>query len=404
MPTMPTLPLRRLAAAVLALTSAALPAVAAPLQLTSGDVFNSFGASVSDDGSKVAFYSASNLTGANADNSFEIFLYDRYTDSLRQVSHFAGGHLAGGNQVPTISGDGQRIAYQHFDSNPTTAFFSSVYFDVATGTTHTITAPANAGETNELSSDGKTIAVATGNLGLRLYDIASGSFGSVLAGNTFSTALSRDGRVMAVEGFGNLSLMDRDAGTTVTVAPPGSGFNLRPDLSDDGRTLAFTSTFDPLGTNADRNSELFVYDATTGATRQVTHTTAGSIDSASISADGGRIAFTGSADLLGENADGNQEVYFVDLLDGQFTQVTHTAGAGLFSVQPSLSGDGLWLAFGSSGDLGGENPRHTPQIYLQALAPRGAEVPEPSTLLLLAAAALAALPGRRRLARAAGAG
>ena len=53
----------------LATTLALVPfvALAAPLQLTPTTGLNSFGASVSDDGNRVAFYSASNPTGGNAD-------------------------------------------------------------------------------------------------------------------------------------------------------------------------------------------------------------------------------------------------------------------------------------------------------------------------------------------------
>lgn len=393
---MPVLPIRPLVAA-LGAWLAPLAALAAPIQITSAVGLNSFGASVSDDGKRVAFYSASNLTGANADGSFEIYLYDRPSNTLTQVSNFTGGHLAGGNQVPVLSGDGNRLSYQHMASNNGVNTAQTVFYDHATQSTVTVTAPALFNETNELSRDGKTIAIATGNTGLRLYDTAAGTLGPVIAGNTFNTAMSRDGSKLALEVFGNLEFRDLTHGTTLNITPANAGFNLRPDLSDDGSKLAFTSTYDPLGSNADHNAEVFYYDLITHTVRQITHTTGDAFSNGdvSLSADGSRIAFTSVEDLLGTNADGNQEIFIYDVLDDLLTQATVTAGPSVYSLEPALSGDGLWLAYTSSADLIGNNPGHIPQIYLQGLAPRNA-VPEPSTLLLLAAAGFAAVVTRRR--------
>ena len=375
-------------------------AMAGTVQLTSGaSSFNSFGSSVSDDGRRVAFYSASNLTGQNGDNSFEIYVYDRGTGALSQVSRFDGGHLAGGNQAPVISGDGTRISYQHFRTSGGTATFQSLLFDASTGQTTTLTPMSLFGETNELSRDGRTVAIATGNTGLRLYDVAGNTLGPVIAGNTFNTAMSRDGRQLALEFFGRLELRDLDGGTTRNVTPAGSGPNMRPDLSDDGRWLAFTATFDPLGRNADHNDEVFVYDTVSGSIRQVTRSTGGfgTNSDVSISADGTRIAFNSTADLVGRNADLNQEIFVYDLVDDRLTQVTETLGS--FSMEPSLSGDGRWLSFTSSADLTGENRSGAPQIFLTELAPTSAPVPEPAPWLM-AGLGLAALMRRRSVQQA----
>lgn len=382
-------PASALAGLALAALTAPLAAWAAPLQITATGGLNSGSASISDDGQRVAFYSASNLTGQNADNSFEIFLYDRGSNALTQVSHFAGGHLAGGNQVPRLSGDGNRLSYQHFAIAGGTGTFQSVLYDHPTGTTTTVTPPALFGETNELSRDGKTLAVATGNTGLRLYDVPGATLGPVIAGNTFNTAMSRDGRQLALELFGRLEYRDLAGGGTLDITGPGAGFNLRPDLSDDGRTLAFTSTYNPLGSNADRNAEVFVYDIATQTVRQLTHSTGDAFTNGqvSLSADGTRLAFVSMADLLGSNGDGNQEVFLYDLVEDRLTQLTVTDVPGDYQLEPALSGDGLSLAFTSSANLTGDNPNHIPQILLMDLEPRRG-VPEPPVLALLLVAGL----------------
>lgn len=392
------LPVPCLTLVALAATLASAPALATPVQVSvpTGNA-NSFAASVSDDGNRIAFYSANNLTGGNGDRSFEIFLYDRPTNTLTQVSSFGGGSLVGGNQVPSISGDGNKLAYQHFETLPNGSnIMQSVLYDHVTKTSVTVTAPALFSETNELSRDGKTMAIATGNTGLRLYDTASGVMGPVIAGNTFNTAMSRDGSRIAMEFIGQLVVQDLKTHTTLNITGTGAGFNLRPDFSDDGTKLAFTSTYDPLGTNADRNSEVFLYDLTTNTVRQLTFSTGDAFSNAdvSMSADGKRIAFSSTRNLTGHNADGNQEIFLYDLVDDVLRQVTDT-GPSDYNLEAAISGDGLTLAFTSSANFGGSNNSHVPQIYFETLAPSQA-VPEPSTLLLLAAAGFGLLAARRR--------
>jgi Tol biopolymer transport system component len=384
------------AAAVVALLHPA--AQAAPVQITSAGVGNTFGPSISADGQRIAFYSAANITGGNPDNSFEIVVYDRPGNRFTQISNHAGGGLTGGHQVPTISADGNRVVYQRFEIAGGFGFFQTQLHDLGTGVTQTLTPLASAGETNTLSGDGRTVAIATGNTGLRLYDVASGTLGPVIAGNTLSNALSFSGRVLASEGFGRLDVLDRDTGIWRNIAPAGSGFNMRPDLSDDGRWLAFTATYDPLGLNADRGSELFLVDLQDASVRQLTQSSAGagSMDQVSLSGDGSRLAFVSIANLLGTNADGNQEVFVFDLLDDVLTQITQTTGFGNFSANPALDRDGSTLAFVSAANLTGGNPAGRPQLFLMDLAPQGGgSVPLPGTLPLVALAGAGLLLRRR---------
>ena len=371
------------------------PAAAAPLQLTSAIGANSFGASVSDDGQRVAFYSASNLTGQNADRNFEIFLYDRPTGALQQISNNTQG-VGSGSQLPTISGDGSRIVFQSFETRGTTGFFQSRYHDVASNTQVEINALTSQFQLTDISRNGQVIALNVDNNGLQLFDTRNRTLGLVLAFNPASITMSGDAQQLATDQFrGGVSLIDVVSGGTRAVSPGGSGVNQRPDFSQDGSTIAFSSTFDPLGTNADHNQELFLYDVASRQYRQVTRTIGGQSSEASLSADGHRVAFTTTSDLLGGNADGNQEIFVYDLLEDRFTQITDTLGS--FSLNPAISGDGLTLAFSSSADLAGDNPNRIPQIYLQDLAPRGNAVPEPASaaLVLLALLAVPAMRARR---------
>lgn len=385
----------RIALASLALAAHAA-ASAAPLQITTGGDRNSFGASLSHDGSRLAFSSASNLTGQNADRNFEIFLYERSSATLSQITNDSRGFVAG-SQLPSISSDGSRIVFQSFETRGQTGFFRSLFHDVASNTTTALNDYSAAFQLTAITGNGQRIALNVDNSGLRILDTATGNFGPQLAFNPASFSMSGDGNRLALQAFnGGIRFIDVLAGTTTTILAGGNGFNTNPVFSADGQRIAFSATFDPLGTNADRNQELFVYDLQTAAFRQITNSTGGISGEASLSADGSRLAFVSSADLLGGNADGNQEIFVFDLLTDELLQITSTT-SGAFSADPTISGDGLTLAFTSSGDLAGGNPNRVPQIYLQSLAPRVNGVPEPGGLAL-AVAALGLLWGTRRRA------
>ena len=368
-------------------------ASAALVQLTPGGTLNSLNASVSNDGQRVVFYSASNLTGANADNNFEVFLYERGSNTLRQISNDASG-IFSGNQTAQISGDGSRIVYQHFASTPNgSATFETLSYDIASNTTTALTPPGMF-QMSDISRDGTKISVNVDNLGLRIFDTTTGSFGAVQATSLMTHALSGDGNLLAYATFGGgLVLRDVAAGTTTTIVNEGGFQDLRPAISDDGTRLAFTSTRNLLGQNADGNAELFLYDVATASLRQLTNTLGGNTRSASISGDGRRIAFSTFSDPLGLNADGNEEVFYYDLDDGLLTQATQTSGSQLFNFEPALSADGRTLAFTSNRRAGGGG-NGPMQIFMQDLPPLVQAVPEPPTLALVAALMLAVV--RRR--------
>jgi uncharacterized repeat protein (TIGR01451 family) len=63
--------------------------------------------SVSGDGTRVAFFSDRDLIGTNGDENFEIFLYDVASKQIYSVTN----SLKGANILPSINGDGTRIAF-----------------------------------------------------------------------------------------------------------------------------------------------------------------------------------------------------------------------------------------------------------------------------------------------------
>ena len=123
-----------------------------------------------------------------------------------------------------------------------------------------------------------------------------------------------------------------------------------PAVSQDGSRIAFASKDDPLGTNPDGNSEIFLYDG--AKLIQVTNTSPGDIANRiingnfqpSISDDGRYIAFSSNRQFGGQNSDGNLEVYVYDVVAQGFAQLTNSS-AVIGSSDPKISGNGNEVAY-----------------------------------------------------------
>ncbi len=118
-----------------------------------------------------------------------------------------------------------------------------------------------------------------------------------------------------------------------------------PAVSGDGKIIAFASNEDLLSRNADRNSEIFLFDGF--GIRQLTETEPAMSEARlrdgnsqpSITSDGRLIAFSSNRDFNGTNGDHNYEIFLYDTKDEKFTQLTNT-DADQSAWNPKISGDG----------------------------------------------------------------
>ncbi|MFV1859541.1 MAG: TolB family protein [Anaerolineales bacterium] len=277
--------------------------------------FGIFEMTANADGSLVALTSMGDLAGTNADGSLEVFLYNVISDTVTQItdSPLTGFDIF--SRVPVVSADGSQIAY--------------------------------------ISTDDPTGGNPGASAQIFLYDVAGGTFSQItnLAGDgtDVSTwpvpgALSADGTRVAFSAPADLTGGNPDGGheiflydtTTIsltqvtnTSGPVGGFFMVglgRPPMNADGTRIVYVSREDPTGANPDGGSEVFLYDATTVTTTQVTNIPAlgGFPQYAQISGDGARISFSATADLTGGNSDGNMEFYLYDVATDTFTQLTDT--------------------------------------------------------------------------------
>jgi Tol biopolymer transport system component len=188
-------------------------------------------------------------------------------------------------------------------------------------------------------------------------------------------AVSADGRLVAVVSMERLLPVDQNTVTDVyvlnrqtgvitleTVAVDGAfanGSSARPQLSGDGRHLAFESLATNLTSSPDRNDglDVFVRDRQLGTTTRVSVGRAGEdangkSDAPAISRDGSFVAFVSNATNLVPGADPNGtagDVYRFCLATGETTRVgVDTAGRSYqSSFAPRLSGDGSLVVFGA---------------------------------------------------------
>lgn len=143
---------------------------------------------------------------------------------------------------------------------------------------------------------------------------------------------------------------------------PQEGGNWSPSINADGTRIAFASDRDLVGTNADGNEEIFRW-ISPSTFIQITNTVACSNDEPSMNADGTRIAFMSNCDLAPGspgNADGSNEIFlWVQGVVG-FTQITNSSVA---SESPSINSDGTKIAFWSRSNPLGTNADGNEEIF-----------------------------------------
>ena len=167
----------------------------------------------------------------------------------------------------------------------------------------------------------------------------------------FASIVAVGALLLAADAFGQVSQITENDDPSCAI--------LRPAASVDGSLLAFESNCDLVGDNADGNREIFLFDLTGAVRQQITDSAGCAITSPSIAADGSGVAFDSDCNLDGMNADGSVEVYHWD--GANSSQMT----AGLFcdSLSPSLSGDGALIAFDSNCDLLGTNADELTEVF-----------------------------------------
>ncbi|HEX5719844.1 MAG TPA: hypothetical protein VF179_27060 [Thermoanaerobaculia bacterium] len=323
----------------------------------------SWSPTISADGAYVAFLSfARNLVAGQIDaaGTVDLFLYDRATGTTKLVTHVAGLPTeTDGEHVMSVgmSADGSQLVFVGSGANFVEGQVDGLTFDVflydrATGTntlvSHSSSSPvtaAGSGTEAVISADGLWVAFVSGS-------------GDLVAGQSPTSFHSYVFLYGRASGTNVLVSHVSSSSTTTPLAQSSS-----PAISSDGSRVAYASEAANLVTGqTDTNGvlDVFLYDRTAGTSTLVSRTASsatttanGLSDDPSLSGDGRYVAFASTAaNLVTGVADaaGLKDAFLHDRVTGTAVLVSHAAGGASLPANgaaraPVLSADGSFVAF-----------------------------------------------------------
>src|SRR2546426_918376 len=298
---------------------------------------------ISADGRYVAFVSAASDLVANDTNAaLDVFVRDLQAGTIALASVRADG-TTGGNgdsDSPALSPDGRWLA------------FSSKATNLVAGVTN------NQGEIYARDLVAGATAWASINSAAVMRTITNAPTRPI---TSFNPVISADGKFAAFKSFGAASLLLRhnpqtgnsDLVSSNAVGSPFIGSDSSgPDMTPDGRFIAFSEATGPNGTF----SAVYLWDAQSGTKTLVSANLTGTIssnaisDTPAVSADGRFVAFLSDApDLATNAADGSYQVFLRDTVNGTTRLVSVDLNGGVSGETggaiPTISADGRYIAF-----------------------------------------------------------
>lgn len=366
---------------------------------------------VSDDGKRVVFESAADITGGNPDLNLEVFVYEVDKRTFIQVTNTQHIYdpadadkpfnqrkilISVSNNNASISGDGTKIV---FSSNSGTLisgeagknddgnqeiFLASLPLNSTTPSFQRITTTAASttasGPTEvfdnydpTINFNGTLIAFVTNR-----KDVPGVTNPDAIAQIVLYNTSTRQ--------FTQVTNKNEADGT---IGFSFKGFNSNPQLSGNGNVLVFISGFNHAPTasinNADLNGEIFLYDVAAKTITQITNTTGfagypatvgsdirGNLvltpsqpmnvlnqNTKHLSKDGNLLVFESAGDFdSGKNTDKTREVFLYNRTTNKFTQITSNATLPSspvladinkidFNFTPGISADGKYVFLSS---------------------------------------------------------
>jgi hypothetical protein len=134
-------------------------------------------------------------------------------------------------------------------------------------------------------------------------------------------------------------------------------------INYDGTRVGLWSTANLTGENPSGQQEVFAQFADGTGLRQLTHG-ANTASTLYMSGNGEMIAFGASGNLTGQNPDGSREIFVVSF-DGTITrQLTFTTNPAYSLSGTRMSHDGQWVACNGNADPTGENADHSGEVFV----------------------------------------
>ncbi|MGE5547687.1 MAG: matrixin family metalloprotease [Solirubrobacterales bacterium] len=300
----------------------------------------SYNASITPDGKYIIYSSiASNLVGSDTNNKQDIFKYDVTTGVTTRV-----------DTKGTTQGDGRCDFGSLSDDGKTAVFYSG--WNTAFG--------VKSGDYQELlkKSDGTLVQISTTGSGVSADKPSK--MGTISGDGKYVVFQSEADNLGVDTNFteiwrkniatGAVDLVSKTAGGTVS-----NNYDRSPDISYDGRYVAFTSTSTNTGGNGWQS--VFVKDMVTGTLTLASSSASGALpDGVSyvpvLSGDGRYVVFFSDAtNLVDGDTNDKFDVFVKDMVTGQIALVSKAADGALGdgdSITASISANGRWITFYSS--------------------------------------------------------
>ncbi|MFO8006949.1 MAG: tectonin domain-containing protein, partial [Candidatus Brocadiia bacterium] len=306
---------------------------------------------ISDDGRYVAFQSsATTLVPGDTNGEEDVFLYDRTYDTALLASVADGGTQANyWNKQPVVSADGMCVVFYSGASNLVpgdTNQDSDVFaYTPLPEPIQRVSIASDGSEGNDYS-----------------WSVAISHDGRYVTFHSSASNLDTSG--CDVNGSSDVFLHDRFTGQTQLVSrmpggAVGDAWSGNPSISADGRYVAFESDATNLVTgDTNAHTDIFVYDRQADTLERASVDSAenqGNGDSSSpdISADGRYVAFHSAAsNLVAGDTNAGKDIFVRDLQAGTTERVSLQTGGGECEggcYTPSISADGRYVAFLSRG-------------------------------------------------------
>ncbi len=328
---------------------------------------------VSADGRCVAFSSdAQNLVNGDTNRNRDVFVRDAQGKVTERVSVTSSGAQGNGYaRMPAISGDGNCVAFESDATNLVT------------------------GDTN-----GKWDVFVRDRPAATTSRVSISGSGAQANGDSTHAALSGDGRYVVFEstasnlvsgdtnGAADVFLYDRQSRAVERISvsssgAQGTGDSDYPAINADGRYVVFESDAASLvagDTNGKR--DIFLRDRQTGTTERISLGPSGQSNgqsgTASISADGRRVAFASDGTNLVAGDTNNATDVFVRDRQALTTERVSVSSYGWqandANYQPAISADGNWVVFTSAAsNLSGGDTLDVTDTFVRDLQARTTE-------------------------------
>jgi Tol biopolymer transport system component len=311
---------------------------------------HSYGASISSDGSMVAFESgASNLDPADTDFTFDVFVKDLATGALTLASTDATGTKGNGDSsIAQLAAAGGAVAFQSESTNLDPADADTtidVYVkDLVTGDL-TLASTSDAGiKGNGVSGGYRQIGI--GSKGNRVV------FTSTATNLDPGDGDSTDDVYLKKLGTGDLVLL-----STSLLGVKGNNPSRNPSLSKNGKRVAFESSANNLHpSDPDTFVDVYVKTIAGGAIGVASSTSTGvkgnrASSDPTISGNGNKVAFLSTATNLDPgDTDIQPDAYVKNIISGKLTLVSTSDDGVKANAQarlPLISGNGKRVTFAS---------------------------------------------------------